>query len=94
MDSYAAALQECLSTSKVIVLSEGSEKSWTKRCAIVFSGKEISNILFSWQDQSDPDEELTVQDELVHEEVISISIATATLIYYFKLELIWNLLDK
>lgn len=27
MDSYAAALQECFSTSKVIVLSEGSEKS-------------------------------------------------------------------
>lgn len=47
MDSYAAALQECLSTSKVIVLSEGSEKSRTKSCAIVFSGKEISNILFS-----------------------------------------------
>lgn len=94
MDSYAAALQECFSTSKVIVLSEGSEKSRTKSCAIVFSGREISNILFSWQGQSDPDEELTVQDKLVQEEIISISITTATLIYYFKLELIWNMLDR
>lgn len=56
----------------------------------MFSGKEISNILFSWQGQSDPDEELTVQDKLVQEEIISIPIATATLIYYFKLELIWT----
>lgn len=94
MDSYAAALQECLSTSKVIVLSEVSEKSRTKRCAIVFSGKVISNILFSWQGQSDPNDDLTVQDELVQEEIIPISIATAILIYYFKLELIWNMLDK